>query len=272
MTYNPYYQHRQQPPKQDCDDDNYNYNLIDVVNNSPAKFQPINKEIPTTEDMLKSGLCSKNRCKEDAKDEDAGEKINEKKTTRKYNSLCVPFCGYQSISDFAKANNMPAPKVRDRRAALIARGMKAEDITADDIINFVSMRGRYRRPKSAASIPQNVDNSKLDTSAIKQAVQQDGEFKGVEEKAEEKLDKITQFENKERAKKPATDDYLEKLGQKYNENRIGDLEVEVRQLRKDFDNLKAAIAQLDKLQVGGVALNEVLEQIITNIIVKTYAK
>ena len=274
MTYDPFAcQHRQQPPKQDCDDDNYNYNWMDVVNNSPAKFQPIKKEIPTTEDMLKSGLCGKNTCKEDAKDEDAGEKTNEKKTTRKYNYLSIPFCGYQSISDFAKANNMPALKVRDRRAALIARGMKAEDITADDIINFVSMRGKHPHlKKSTASIPQNVDNSKLDTSAIKQAVQQDGEFKGEEDKAEEKLDENTQFEDKENTKKPATDDYLEKLGQKYNENRIGDLEVEVRQLRKDFDNLKAAIAQLDKLQVGGVALNEVLEQIITNIIVKTYAK
>ena len=89
---------------------------------------------------------------------------------------------------------------------------------------------------------------------------------------EEKLDEKTQFENKDNAKKTTTDDYLDKLGQKYNENRIGDLEVEVKQLRKDFDNLKATIAKLDKLQVGGVALNEVLEQIIANIIIKTYAK
>ena len=196
-----------------------------------------------------------------------------KKITRKENSLCTPFCGYQSISEFAKANNIPVPKARDRRAALIARGVKAEDITADDIINFVSMRGKYRRPKSATSCQQNVDNSKLDTSAIKQAVQQEGEFKGEEDKPEEKLDEITQFENKEDAKKPTTDDYLDKLGQKYNESRIGDLEVEVRQLRKDFDNIKAMMKKLDKLELAGTGdLKEVLEQIITNIIVKTYAK
>lgn len=274
MTYDPFAcQRRQQPPKRDYDDDNYNYNWMDVVNNSPAKFQPIKKEIPTTEESLKSGLCGKNTCKEEAKDEDAGEKTDEKKTTRKYNSLCISFCGYQSISDFAKANNIPVSKARDRRAALIARGMKAEDIAADDIINFVSMRGKCRRPKSAASFPQNVENSKLDTPAIKQAVQQEGEFKGEEDKAEEKLDEITQFENKENAKKPATDDYLEKLGQKYNEGRIGDLEVEVKQLRKDLDNIKDMIAKLVKGEFAGSGdLKEVLERIITNIIVKTYAK
>ena len=199
-------------------------------------FYPLQKETPTTEELLK-------------------------------------ICGYQSISEFAKANNIPVPKARDRRAALIARGVKAEDITADDIINFVSMRGKYRRPKSATSCQQNVDNSKLDTSAIKQAVQQEGEFKGEEDKPEEKLDEITQFENKEDAKKPTTDDYLDKLGQKYNESRIGDLEVEVRQLRKDFDNIKAMMKKLDKLELAGTGdLKEVLEQIITNIIVKTYAK
>ena len=187
--------------------------------------------------------------------------------------MCTPFCGYQSISEFAKANNIPIPKARDRRAALIARGVKAEDITADDIINFVSMRGKYRRPKSAVSCQQNVDNSKLDTSAIKQALQQEGEFKGAEDKPEEKLDEITQFENKENAKKFTTDNYLDKLGQKYNENRIGDLEVELKQLRKDFDNIKAMIAKLVKDEFAGSGdLKEVLEQIITNIIVKTYAK
>lgn len=232
-------------------------------------FYPLQKETPTTEELLKRGLCSKNRCKEEAKDEET----NEKKITRKYNSLCTPFCGYQSISEFAKANNIPVPKARDRRAALIARGVKAEDITADDIINFVSMRGKYRRPKSAVSCQQNVDNSKLDTSAIKQAVQQEGEFKGEEGKTEEKLGEITQFENKDNAKKTTTDDYLDKLGQKYNESRIGDLEVEVRQLRKDFDNIKAMMKKLDKLELAGTGdLKEVLEQIITNIIVKTYAK
>ena len=270
MTYDPYAcQRKQQLPKRDYDDDDYNYNWMDVVNNSPAKFQPIKKEIPQTEELLKSGLCGKNTCKEEVKD----EKTNEKKTTRKYNSLCVPFCGYQSISEFAKANNIPVPKARDRRAALIARGMKAEDITADDIINFVSMRGKYRRPKSAASFPQNVDNSKLDISAIKQAIQQEGEFKGEEEKAEEKLDEITQFENKEDAKKPTTDEYLDKLGQKDNESRIGDLEVEVKQLSEDVDNIKKMIAKLVKNEFAGTGnLKEVLEQIITNIIVKTYAK
>lgn len=273
MTYDPFAcQRRQQPPKLDYDDDNYNYNWMDVVNNSPAKFQPIKKEIPSTEESLKSGLCGKNTCKEEAKDEDVGEKTNEK-TTRKYNYLSISFCGYSSITEFAKANNMTTQKARDRRAALIARGMKAEDIAADDIINFVSMRGKCRRPKSAVSCQQNVDNSKLDTPAIKQAVQQEGEFKGEEDKAEEKLDEITQFENKERAKKPTTDDYLEKLGQKYNEGRIGDLEVEVKQLRKDLDNIKAMIAKLVKGEFAGSGdLKEVLERIITNIIVKTYAK
>ena len=203
----------------------------------------------------------------------AQDRLRNQTCTTQYNSLCTPFCGYQSISEFAKANNIPVPKARDRRAALIARGVKAEDITADDIINFVSMRGKYRRPKSATSCQQNVDNSKLDTSAIKQAVQQEGEFKGEEDKPEEKLDEITQFENKEDAKKPTTDDYLDKLGQKYNESRIGDLEVEVRQLRKDFDNIKAMMKKLDKLELAGTGdLKEVLEQIITNIIVKTYAK
>ena len=232
-------------------------------------FYPLQKETPTTEELLKRGLCSKNRCKEEAKDEET----NEKKITRKYNSLCTPFCGYQSISEFAKANNIPVPKARDRRAALIARGVKAEDITADDIINFVSMRGKYRRPKSATSCQQNVDNSKLDTSAIKQAVQQEGEFKGEEDKPEEKLDEITQFENKDNAKKTTTDDYLDKLGQKYNEGRIGYLEVEVKQLRKDLDNIKAMIAKLVKGEFAGTGdLKQVLEQIITNIIVKTYAK
>ena len=253
MTYKPWdCQHRQQPPKRDYDDDddNYNYGWMDVVNNSPAKFQPINKEIPTTEDMLKSGLCSKNRCKEEVKNDEICEKTNEKKTTRKGLYVCIPFCGYSSITEFAKANNIPIPKARDRRAALIARGVKAEDITADDIINFVSMRGKCRRPKSEASCQQNVDNSKLDTSAIKQAVQQEGEFKGEEEKAEEKPDENTQFEDKENAKKTTADDYLEKLGQKYNESRIGDLEVEVRQLRKDFDNLKAMMANLNKTDIG----------------------
>ena len=229
-------------------------------------FRPLQKEIPTTEESLKSGLCSQNTCKEEAKDEETSKK------TRGGANRCIPCCGYSSITEFAKSNKMTVFKVRDRRDALIARGVKAEDITADDIINFVSMRGKCRRPKSATSCQQNVDNSKLDTSAIKQAVQQEGEFKGEEEKTEEKLDEKTQFENKDNAKKTTTDDYLDKLGQKYNENRIGDLEVEVKQLRKDFDNLKATIAKLDKLQVGGVALNEVLEQIIANIIIKTYAK
>ena len=268
MTYDPYArQRRPQPPKQDYDDDNYNYNWMDIVNNSPAKFQPTKKEIPQTEELLKSGLCGKNTCKEEVKDEEKGEK----KTTRKYNSLCVPFCGYQSISDFAKANNISAPKARDRRAALIARGMKAEDITADDIINFVSMRGKYRRPKSAVSCQQNVDNSKLDTSAIKQAVQQEGEFKCEEDKAEEKLDEITQFENNENTKKFTTDDYLDKLGQKYNENRIGDLEVEVRQLRKDFDNIKAMIAKLDKLEFAGAGdarLRTVIKRLLKEILIE----
>ena len=268
MTYDPYYQRRQRPPKRDYDDDNYNYNWMDVVNNSPAKFQPITKEIPTTEESLKSGLCGENRCKEEVKDEDAGEK----KTTRKYNSLCISFCGYQSISDFAKANNIPVPKARDRRTALIARGMKAEDITADDIINFVSMRGKYRRPKSAASCQQNVDNSKPDTSAIKQAVQQEGEFKGAEEKTEEKLDEITQFENKENAKKTTTDDYLDKLGQKYNESRIGDLEVEVKQLHEDVDNIKAMIAKLVKGEfaqgAGNARLRKVIKQLLKEVLIE----
>ena len=62
MTYDPYAcQRRQQPQKRDYDDDNYNYNWMDVVNNSPAKFQPIKKETPTTEELLKNGLCGKNR-------------------------------------------------------------------------------------------------------------------------------------------------------------------------------------------------------------------
>ena len=287
MTYDSFAcRRRQQPPKRDYDDDNYNYNWMDVVNNSPAKFQPIKKEIPTTEELLKSGLCSKNTCKEEAKNEETGEK-NEKKTTRKYNYLSIPFCGYQSITEFAKANSMSVQKARDRRAALIARGMKAEDITADDIINFVSMRGGYRRPKSAASFPQNVenskqascqqnvDNSKLDTSAIKQAVQQEGEFKGAEDKAEEKLGEITQFENKEKPKKFTTDDYLDKLGQKYNESRIGDLEVEVKQLRKDLDNIKAMMAKLVKCEfigAGDVKCRNAIINIIKEIIADTYAK
>ena len=275
MMHNPFdIQHRQQPPKRDYDDDNYNYNWMDVVNNSPAKFQPIKKEIPTTEELLKSGLCDKNTCKVEAEDDETSEETNEK-TTRKYNSLCIPFCGYQSISDFAKANNIPVPKARDRRAALIARGMKAEDITADDIINFVSMRGKCRRPKSVASCQQNVDNSKLDTSAIKQAVQQEGEFKGEEEKTEEKLDEITQFENKERAKKPTTDDYLDKLAQKYNENRIGDLEVEVRRLSEDVDNIKAMMAKLAKCEfigAGDAKCRNAIINIIKEIIADTYAK
>lgn len=268
MTYDPYARQRwPQPPKRDYDDDNYNYNWMDVVNNSPAKFQPIKKETPTTEELLKNGLCGKNRCKEEAKDEEKGEE----KTARKYNSLCTPFCGYQSISEFAKANNMDVSKVRDRRAALIARGIKAEDITADDIINFVSMRGKYRRPKSAVSCQQNVDNSKLDTSAIKQALQQEGEFKGEEEKANEKLDETTQFESNENTKKFTTDDYLDKLGQKYNESRIGDLEVEVRQLRKDFDNIKAMIAKLDKLEFAGAGdarLRTVIKRLLKEILIE----
>ena len=62
MTYDPYARQRwPQPPKRDYDDDNYNYNWMDVVNNSPAKFQPIKKETPTTEELLKNGLCGKNR-------------------------------------------------------------------------------------------------------------------------------------------------------------------------------------------------------------------
>jgi len=274
MTYNPWdCQRRQQPPKQDYDDDNYNYNWMDVVNNSPAKFQPIKKEIPTTEESLKSGLCGKNTCKEDADDEDAGEKTNEKKTTRKGLYVCIPFCGYSSITEFAKANCMSVQKARDRRAALIARGIKADDITADDILNFKRMPHVGGSPRNKTSIPQNVDNSKLDTFAIKQAVQQEGEFKGAEDKTEDKLGEITQFDNKEHAKKPATDDYLDKLGQKYNEIRIGDLEVEVRQLHDDVDNLKAMIAKLVKGEFAGSGdLKEFLEQIIANIIVKTYAK
>ena len=268
MTYDPYAcQRRQQPPKRDYDDDNYNYNWMDVVNNSPAKFQPIKKEIPQTEELLKSGLCGKNTCKEEVNNEEKGEKT----TTRKYNSLCIPFCGYSSIKEFAKANNMPIPKARDRRAALIARGMKAEDITADDIINFVSMRGKYRRPKSAVSCQQNVDNSKLDTSAIKQAVQQEGEFKGEEDKAEEKLDETTQFENKDNAKKTTTDDYLDKLGQKYNEGRIGDLEVEVKQLHEDVDNIKKMIAKLVKGEFAGAGdarLRTVIKRLLKEILIE----
>lgn len=263
MKYDPYAcQRRQQPPKRDYDDDNYNYNWMDVVNNSPAKFQPIKKETPSTEELLKSGLCGKNTCKEEVKDEDAGEK----KTARKYSNSCIPFCGYSSITEFAEANNMKVQKARDRRAALIARGMKAEDITADDIINFVSTRGKCRRPKSAASCQQNVEDSKLDTSAIKQALQQEGEFKGVEEKTEEKLDEITQFENKEDTKKTTTDDYLDKLGQKYNENRIGDLEVEVKQLRKDLDNIKAMMAKLDKGEFAQGADNARLRTVIKRLL------
>lgn len=271
MTYNPYYQRRQQPPKRDYDDDNYNYNWMDVVNNSPAKFQPINKEIPTTEESLKSGLCSKNRCKEEAKDEDAGEKTNEKKITRKYNSLCISFCGYQSISDFAKANNIPVPKARDRRAALIARGMKAEDITADDIVNFVSMRGKCQRPKNAVSCQQNVDSSKLDTSAIKQAVQQDSEFKGEEDKTEEKPNEITQFDDNEWKKMANQFIAAHKMGQKYNESCIGDLEVEVRQLRKDVDNCKTMIAKLVKgefVECSDVKCKKVIKQLLKEILIE----
>ena len=137
------------------------------------------------------------------------------------------------------------------------------------------MRGKYRRPKSTASCQQNVENSKLDTSAIKQAVQQEGEFKGEEEKTEEKLDEITQFEKKERAKKPTTDDYLDKLGQKYNENRIGDLEVEVRRLSEDVDNIKAMMAKLAKCEfigAGDAKCRNAIINIIKEIIADTYAK
>lgn len=267
MTYNPHAcQRRQQPPKRDYDDDNYNYNWMDIVNNSPAKFQPIKKEIPSTEELIKSGLCSKNRCKEEAKDEDAGEKTNEKKTTRKGYYTCIPFCGYSSITEFAKANCMSVQKVRDRRAALIARGMKAEDIREFDIVNFVSMRGKCRRPKSAVSCQQNVDSSKLDTSAIKQAVQQEGEFKGEEDKAEEKLDENTQFENKERKEMASQFVEVNKLAQKYNENRIGDLEVEVKQLRKDLDNIKAMMANLNKTDIGRSADSEAVLKLIKAIV------
>ena len=39
-------------------------------------FYPLQKETPTTEELLKRGLCSKNRCKEEAKDEETNEKNN----------------------------------------------------------------------------------------------------------------------------------------------------------------------------------------------------
>ena len=183
-----------------------------------------------------------------------------------------PFGGYPSIKAWREANGIKEHVYVWRSQSLRCRGFKREDITPDDILYY---NERYARKKltKQASFPQNVDNSKLDTSAIKQAIQQEGEFKGEEGKTEEKLDEITQFENKDSAKKPATDDYLDKLGQKYNENRIGDLEVEVKQLSEDVDNIKKMIAKLVKGEVAGTGnLKEVLERIITNIIVKTYAK
>ena len=98
MMHNPFdIQHRQQPPKRDYDDDNYNCNWMDVVNNSPAKFQPIKKEIPTTEELLKSGLCDKNTCKVEAEDDETGEKTNAKKQ-HVNTTLCV--FHFAAISQF----------------------------------------------------------------------------------------------------------------------------------------------------------------------------
>ena len=257
MMHNPFdIQHRQQPPKKDCDDS------YDVAGgeyfNKTVSIMPVDEEVTKQKEQTKP-------CASELARREKVARITTERSSK-------PFGGYPSITDWCKANGIKEHVYAWRSQSLRCRGFKREDITPDDILHY---NERYSRKKltKQASFPQNVDNSKLDTSAIKQAVQQEGEFKGEEDKAEEKLDEITQFEKKERAKKPATDDYLDKLGQKYNENRIGDLEVEVRRLSEDVDNIKHMIAKLVKGEFAGSGdLKKVLEQIITNIIVKTYAK
>jgi len=256
MTYNPYYQRRQQPPKQDCVDG------YDVAGgeyfNKTVSIMPVDEEVTKQKEQTKP-------CASELARREKVARITAERSAK-------PFGGYPSIKAWCEANGIKEHVYVWRSQSLRCRGFKRENITPDDILYYNERYSRRHLTKQT-SFPQNVDNSKLDTSAIKQAVQQEGEFKGEEEKTEDKLDENTQFEDKENAKKFTTDDYLDKLGQKYNESRIGDLEVEVRQLRKDFDNLKAMIAKLVKGEFAGSGdLKEALEQIFTNIIVKTYAK
>ena len=257
MTCDPFAcQRRQQQPKQDYDDG------YDVAGgeyfNKTMSIMPVDEEVSKQKEQTKP-------C--------ASELARREKTARIVSERNKkPFGGYPSITDWCNANGIKEHVYVWRSQSLRCRGFKREDITPDDILYY---NERYARKKltKQASFPQNVDNSKLDTSAIKQALQQEGEFKGEEEKANEKLDETTQFESNENTKKFTTDDYLDKLGQKYNESRIGDLEVEVKQLHEDVDNIKLMIAKLVKSEFAGSGdLKEVLEQIITNIIVKTYAK
>ena len=257
MTYDPYAcQRRQQPPKRDYDD-GYDVTGGEYFNKT-VSIMPVDEEVSKQKEQTKP-------CASELARREKVARITTERSSK-------PFGGYPSIKAWCEANGIKEHVYVWRSQSLRCRGFKREDITPDDIL-YYNERYSRRHATKQTSCQQNVDNSKLDTSAIKQAVQQEGEFKGVEEKTEEKLDEITQFENKENTKKTTTDDYLDKLGQKYNESRIGDLEVEVKQLHEDVDNIKRMIAKLVKGEFAGTGdLKQVLEQIITNIIIKTYAK
>ena len=255
MTYDPYAcQRRQQPPKQDCDDG------YDVAGgeyfNKTVSIMPVDEEVSKQKEQTKP-------CASELTRREKVARITAERSSK-------PFGGYPSIKAWCKANGIKEHVHVWRSQSLWCRGFKREDITPDDILYYNERHSRRHTTKQT-SFPQNVDNSKLDTSAIKQAVQQEGEFKCEEDKANEKLDETTQFESNENTKKFTTDDYLDKLGQKYNESRIGDLEVEVRQLRKDFDNIKAMIAKLDKLEFAGAGdarLRTVIKRLLKEILIE----
>ena len=255
MTYDPYYQRRQRPPKRDYDDG------YDVAGGE--YFNKTTSIMPVDEEVAKQKEQTKPSTSELARREKTARIVSERNKK--------PFGGYPSIADWCKANGIKEHVYVWRSQSLRCRGFKREDITPDDIL-YYNERYARKKPTKQTSCQQNVDNSKPDTSAIKQAVQQEGEFKGAEEKTEEKLDEITQFENKENAKKTTTDDYLDKLGQKYNESRIGDLEVEVKQLHEDVDNIKAMIAKLVKGEfaqgAGNARLRKVIKQLLKEILVE----
>ena len=209
MTYDPYYQRRQQPPKRDYDDG------YDVAGgeyfNKTISIMPVDEEVAKQKEQTKPSTS------ELARREKTARIVSERNKK--------PFGGYPSIADWCKANGIKEHVYVWRSQSLRCRGFKREDI-----------------------------------------------FKGAENKAEEKLDEITQFENKESAKKTTTDDYLDKLGQKYNESRIGDLEVEVKQLHEDVDNIKAMIAKLVKGEfaqgAGNARLRKVIKQLLKEILVE----
>lgn len=256
MMRNPFdIQHRPQPPKRDYDDG------YDVAGgeyfNKTVSIMPVDEEVTKQKEQTKPSTSELAR----------REKVA--RATAERSSR--PFGGYPSIKAWCAANGVKKYVYTWRSQSLRCRGFKMEDITPDDILYYNERYSRRHLTKQT-SCQQNVDNSKLDTSAIKQAVQQEGEFKGEEDKPEEKLDEITQFEDKENTKRTTTDDYLDQLGQKYNENRIGDLEVEVKQLSEDVDNIKAMIAKLVKGEFAWGAdnarLRTVIKQLLKEILIE----